>query len=277
MMARSDRISAMPSELPRFTIVTPSLNQAPFLERTIRSVIDQGYPNLEYFIMDAGSTDGSVEIIKRHEDRIDGWVSQPDGGQSAAINAGWSRGSGEIVAWLNSDDYYLPGSLRWMAGYMNAHPDALVVYGRAELVDRQGDTLAEVGWPYSRRTMVRSHNVIPQPAAFIRREALEMVGMLDETLHYVMDMELFLRIGRIRRPEFVDQPLAGMTKHPDAKTTRGRSGMARERWEVRLRYARASEVPILRAGQVASRASHLLPGGIRDLTDRIRRLDMRTG
>ncbi len=267
----------MSSDWPSFTIVTPSLNQGQFLERTIRSVIGQGYPNLEYFVMDAGSTDRSVDIIMRYADRIDYWVSEPDGGQSAAINAGWSRGSGEIVAWLNSDDYYLPGSLAAVAAYLQAHPDVMIVYGRGEVVDRQGEVLDQFGEPYSRRTMVMSHNVIPQPAAFIRREALDRVGMLDESLHYVMDMELFLRVGRIKAPRFLDQTLAGMTRHPDAKTSRGRSGMARERWQVRLRYARPAEVPLLRAGQIASRAFHSLPDWIRDATDRLRRLDLRTG
>ena len=262
---------------PSFTVVTPSLDQAQFLERSIRSVVDQGYPDLEYFVMDSGSTDGSVEIIERYADRIDYWVSAPDGGQSAAINAGWSRGSGEIVAWLNSDDYYLPGTLATIGAYLQAHPEVFVVYGRCDIVDRGGEVLDRVGEPYRRRTMVMSHNVIPQPATFIRREALDRVGMLDESLHYVMDMELFLRAGRIRAPRFIDQTLAGMTRHPDAKTSRGRSGMARERWQVRLQYARPAEVPLLRAGQLASLAFHALPDGIRDATDRLRRLDLRTG
>src|SRR5262245_60343512 len=105
-----------------FTVVTPSLNQARYLERSIRSVIDQDYPALEYFVMDAGSTDGSVDVIERYADRIDYWVSAPDGGQSAAINAGWSRGSGDVVAWLNSDDYYLDGAFATVAALMQAHP-----------------------------------------------------------------------------------------------------------------------------------------------------------
>lgn len=263
----------MPSELPTFTIVTPSLNQGQYIERTIRSVLDQGYPKLEYFVMDAGSTDGTVEIIRRYEDRIDHWVSQPDGGQSAAINAGWSRGSGEIIAWLNSDDYYLPGSLRCVAEFMSANPEALVVYGRTETVDAEGHHLSELGWPYNRRTMIMSQNVIPQPSAFIRREALEQAGMLDETLHYVMDFDFFLRIDRIRTPEFVPQHLAVMTIHPDAKTTRGRNRMAQERWKVRLRYASASEKPILRMGQLASRLFHQMPSGVRAGIDRVRRLN----
>src|SRR4051812_37287519 len=177
----------MPAELPRFTIVTPSFNQAAYLERTIRSIVDQGYPNLEYFVMDGGSTDGSIDIIKRYDEQIDYWVSGPDGGQAAAINAGWARGSGEIVAWLNSDDYYLPGALRWVADYMVSHPDEWVVYGKVEFVDPEVNLLADLGWPYSRRGMLLSRQLVPQPGAFIRREAIEKVGMLDEHLDYVMD------------------------------------------------------------------------------------------
>jgi glycosyltransferase involved in cell wall biosynthesis len=136
-----DRLTGMSSGLPSFTVVTPSFNQAQFLERSIRSVIDQDYPDLEYFVMDAGSTDGSVDIIERHADRIDYWVSEPDGGQSAAINAGWSRGSGDIVAWLNSDDHYMPGALETVGAYMQAHPDVMVAYGRCEILGRDGEIL----------------------------------------------------------------------------------------------------------------------------------------
>jgi len=267
----------MPSTQLGFTIVTPSLNQGQFIERTIQSVIDQDYPNLEYFVLDAGSSDDTVEIIRRYEDRIDYWVSQPDGGQSAAINAGWSRGSGEIVAWLNSDDYYLPGSLGMVAAYMTAHPEVLVVYGRADYVDAAGTPLDELGWPYDRRTMIMSRNVIPQPSTFIRRDALERVGMLDESLHYVMDFEFFLRIARVRAPEFIPQRLAVMTSHPDAKTTRGRDRMAQERWKIRLRYARAPEKPVLWVGRGASRLFHLMPTRVRAGIDRIRQPIDRAG
>jgi glycosyltransferase involved in cell wall biosynthesis len=262
----------MPSELPGFTIVTPSLNQGRFIERTIRSVLDQNYPNLEYFIMDAGSNDGTVEIIKRYQDVIDYWVSQPDDGQSAAVNAGWSRGSGEIVAWIASDDYYRPGSFQLVAEFMTAHPEAMVVYGRTEIIDVDGHPLYEVGSPYDRRTMIMSHNVIPQPSAFIRRDALERLGMLDETLHYVMDYEFFLRIARTGQPQYVPRVLASMTAHPGAKTWRGRDRMAAERWAVRRRHATAREIPILWLGKWGSRLFHAMPPTLRSRVDRLRRL-----
>src|SRR5687767_5199473 len=113
----------MSSPLPVISLVTPSLNQASFLERAIRSVIEQNYPNLEYIVMDGGSTDGSVDIIEEYSDRLAYWVSEPDGGQSAAINAGWSRSSGNVLAWLNSDDYLLPGTLQWPGQFFADHLD----------------------------------------------------------------------------------------------------------------------------------------------------------
>ena len=179
----------------------------------------------------------------------------------AAINAGWSRGSGQIVAWLNSDDFYLPGSLATVGAYLAAHPDVMVVYGRCDIVDRGGEVLDRVGEPYRSPDDGHVAQRHPQPAAFIRREALDRVGMLDVSLHYVMDMEALLRVGRIRAPRFIDETLAGMTRHPDAKTSRGRGGMAGERWQVRLRYARPAEVPLLRAGQLYLACSNRFPRG----------------
>ena len=188
---------------PRITVVTPSFNQAAFLERTLRSVLDQDYPNLEYIVMDGGSSDGSVEIIERYADRLAYWASGPDGGQTAAINAGWRRGSGDILAWLNSDDYYLPRAVQTAVDCLMAHPDEAIVYGQAELVDPTGASLAVLGQPFSRRVMMLKKNCIPQPAAFIRRSALDSAGYLDESLHYVMDLEFFIRASQIREPPFI--------------------------------------------------------------------------
>lgn len=257
--------------LPSLTVVTPSLNQGEFLERTIRSVLDQDYPDLQYIVMDGGSTDGSLDIIHRFAHRLDHWVSAPDGGQSAAINAGWRLARGAVVTWLNSDDFYLPGALARVGAFLGSHPDVMVAYGRGVEVDRAGRPLRELGWPYRRRTMIFSRNVIPQPAAFIRRDAIATLGMLDESLHYMMDLDLFLRIGAVKEPEFIDVPIAGMTSHRHNKTTRDRNRMARERWAVRLRHARSSEVPMLRMGQAASYGFHHLPSPLRTVIDRVRR------
>lgn len=251
--------SAMQETLPTITVVTPSFNQGAYLERTIRSVLDQEYPNLEYFVMDGGSTDGSVEIIRRYADRLDYWQSGPDGGQTAAINAGWRRAHGEILCWLNSDDYYLPRALHFIGRYMAAHPDLWVAYGSWEAVDETGHHLNYAGRPFNRRLMILSQNCIPQPSAFIRREAIDAVGYLDENLHYTMDLDLFMRIARHQTPAFVSRPLAAATRHAAAKTVREGDAMARERYLVRRRFARASELPLLLLQPYASRVYQALP------------------
>jgi len=170
----------MESDLPRITIVTPSFNQAQFLERTIRSVLDQEYPDLEYLVMDGGSTDGSVEIIRRFAERLTYWTSGPDGGQAAAINAGWRMAHGEVLAWLNSDDVFLPGALSAVGHAFQEHPKAVLVYGQTQLVDPDGLLLGTVGSAYRQRTLLYSHQLIPQPSSFFRRSAVEAVGLLDE-------------------------------------------------------------------------------------------------
>ena len=131
--------------LPSITVVTPSFNQARFLERTIRSVLDQGYAQLEYLILDGGSSDGSTDIIRAYESHLAYWISEPDDGQSAAVNAGWRRASGEILGWLNSDDFYLPGTLQFVGEFFAAHPDVAFLYGTCDVVDEAGRKLRQVG------------------------------------------------------------------------------------------------------------------------------------
>jgi glycosyltransferase involved in cell wall biosynthesis len=252
------------------TLVTPSYNQAAFLERTIRSVLDQQYPRLEYIVMDGGSTDGSVEIIKRYADRLFYWQSQPDGGQTAAINAGWRKGQGEVLAWLNSDDYYLPGALRLAGEYFRDHPEGWVMYGSVQLIDAAGQPLGFKGEPFRRRTMITSRDLIPQPSSFLRRAAIERVGEMDETLCYVMDLDLFMRIAEHSTPVFVPQVLSAHTIHPDAKTVKDRWPMGDERHMVLLRYARGLERLHVRIQPVQSRVYHLLPRPLRRIVTSLR-------
>lgn len=258
------------TELPRITIVTPSYQQAPFLERTIRSVLDQGYPNLEYFVHDGGSTDGSVEIIERYAAQLSAWRSGPDGGQSDAILSGWERATGDVVAWLNSDDFLLPGTLDFIGNTFANRPDETFVYGQVELVDTAGRPLGRIGEPFRRRTLLFSRNVVPQPAAFVRRSALVQAGSLDRDLHFAMDLDLWLRLAQIRAPVYVDRPLAGATVHAEAKTTRDRDPMARERQAVRMRHARGAERAVVALQPVASAAYWRLPEPARSLIDRVR-------
>jgi glycosyltransferase involved in cell wall biosynthesis len=200
--------------LPSLSIITPSYQQAEFIEQTIRSVLDQNYQPLEYLVMDGGSKDGTVEILKKYGDRLQ-WVSEKDGGQAAALNAGFARTHGEIVGWINSDDAYAPGAFAAVAEFFAAHPDVEWVFGRCPIIDRAGQI--HKGWitrykefwmrRYSHRRFL-IENFLSQPAIFFRRRLLEKVGPLDESYHCAMDYHLFARMGEVARPAFLDRELA---------------------------------------------------------------------
>ncbi len=185
------------SELPTVTVITPSYNQAEFLEETILSVLNQDYPEIEYLIIDGGSTDGSVEIIRRFQDRLAYWVSEPDQGQSHAINKGLQRANGEILGWLNSDDLYCSGAVRAAVEFFTSHPDVALMYGRAEMIGSDGAAMQTIPWvDFDPATCIaRQRYPIPQPAAFFRRDAMQRVGLLDEQLYYWMDWDYWIRIG----------------------------------------------------------------------------------
>jgi glycosyltransferase involved in cell wall biosynthesis len=184
------------SAWPRVTVVTPSYNQATFIEETIRSVLLQGYPNLEYIIVDGGSTDGSADIIARYADHLTWWVSEPDEGQSDAINKGFRRATGDIVAWLNSDDVYVPGALAESAGYLAQHPEIDVVYGDVRFIGPDGAFRGiEAGNAFSEKRLFGNLFSLTQPTAFVRRSSAERVGLLRTDLHYIMDLEWWLRLA----------------------------------------------------------------------------------
>lgn len=182
-------------EPPRISIITPSYNQAEFLERTLRSVLDQGYPNLEYIVIDGGSTDGSVEVIRSYETRLAYWVSEPDRGQVDAINKGLRRATGEWIAWQNSDDIYYPGAFARVAAMVAAHPQLDLVLGDINLIDARDRVIRDVR--YVRPTygaLLAEGMVLANQAAFWRRSLHDSVGYLDESLHYCLDFDWFLRI-----------------------------------------------------------------------------------
>jgi glycosyltransferase involved in cell wall biosynthesis len=188
-------VSILGEQLPRITVVTPSLNQSAYLEGTIVSVLSQDYPNLEYIVVDGGSTDGSVEIIEKYADHLAFWCSEPDRGQSHAINKGFARATGDILAWLNSDDYYEPDALRAVADvYCNA-PHTVMVYGDCYMLYPDGRTTLKRKISFDRNICLYSYLMVPQPSAFWRRDVYEAVGDLREDLQCAMDYDLFLKLA----------------------------------------------------------------------------------
>ena len=206
-------------ETPLVSIITPSFNQADYLEATIRSVLEQDYPSLEYIIIDGGSTDGSTEIIQRHANWLAYWISEPDQGQTEAINKGFSHARGEILAWLNSDDTYQPGAVREAVVYLQNQPEVGMVYGDANLIDQVGNVIGkfparQTDYPRLRRGYVH----IPQQAAFFRASLWRQVGPLDPTFFFAMDYDLWVRLARLAPLRYVPRPWANFRLHPGGKT-----------------------------------------------------------
>lgn len=206
---------------PRISIVTPSYNQGKFLEQTIRSVLLQNYPNLEYIIIDGGSSDNSIEIIKKYEKHLDYWTSERDSGQSDAINKGFRRSTGEIMAWLNSDDYFAPGTLNLVANELNKNTAVFALVGNCEIVftDRTETKLSK-GYYHSLSRLLEFWNgyTMPQSSIFWRKEVFDKVGFLNEDYHYTMDFDYWVRIGAHFNFKNIDKILSCATYHSEAKT-----------------------------------------------------------
>jgi len=192
-------------DLPLVTIVTPSYNQAEFLEYTIQSVLAQDYCPVEYIVIDGASTDGSVDIIQRYAggekqnnlDRPIWWISERDSGQAEAINKGLKRAHGEIIAWLNSDDLYLPGAISQAVACLQANPDLGMVFADAITIDAQGRPLNRLGFGDWGLAELMGFRIICQPAVFMRRSILEKAGFLDPTYHFMLDHHLWLRMAQV--------------------------------------------------------------------------------
>jgi len=208
---------------PRISVVTPSFNQDKFIEETIRSVLLQGYPELEYIIIDGGSTDRTIDIIKKYEPWLAYWVSEPDRGQSHAINKGWHRAHGEILAWLNSDDTYNPGAVRQAAKALQCDPAVSMIYGDMNYIDVSSNVIYRLkSKPYEFHKLLLD-NYITQSTVFLRREVLDRVGFLDERYRLIMDHELWLRIGRANAVAYVPGAvLANLRIYPETTSNRFR-------------------------------------------------------
>lgn len=212
----------MPEPLPSVSIVTPSFGQAAYIEATIQSVLEQDYPRLEYFVADGGSTDGTVDLLRKYESRLR-WISQPDRGQSDAINKGFSQTSGEILAWLNSDDTYAPGAISAVANFFAAHPEIGVVYGNADFIDAAGHRIGRCQniEPFSRHRLLYYSDFLVQPAVFFRRCVFESVGGLDPSLCWAMDYDLWLKLSTCTQFAFIPRVLANYRWLDTSKTGSG--------------------------------------------------------
>ncbi len=206
---------------PRLSIITPSYNQAAYLEETIRSVLDQGYPNLEYLVVDGASTDGSQEVIRRYEDRLAWWVSEPDHGQAEAINKGFKRATGDYIAWVNSDDLYLPGSFMRAIATFQQHPEAGLVFGDVLAIDSQSRTTNAMRYGNWGLEDLMAFSIIGQPGVFMRRAVLEDARdgdlYLDTRYHYLLDHQLWLRLALHAPMVHIPELLAAGRFHSDAK------------------------------------------------------------
>lgn len=208
-----------PPGIPRVSVVMPSYNQARYLEDAIRSVLSQTYPNVELFVVDGGSEDGSLEVIRRYAGELAGWVSEDDEGQVEAINKGLDRTSGKYVAWLNSDDLYLPEAVEEAVEQLEAEPDAGMVYANCVRCDADGRITS---WPTYRRYETRdllAFRILAQPTVFMRRTVLEEVGGPDPTFDLLFDHELWIRFSLVSRLRHVDAYWAVAREHAEAKNT----------------------------------------------------------
>lgn len=201
------------------TIVTPSYNQAHFLEATILSVLNQNYPNIEYIIVDGGSTDGSVEIIRHYSDRLSWWVSEKDHGQTDAINKGFAHANGEILAWINSDDTYESGAVSAAVKFLYSRPEIGLVYANTNFIDEKGRIIGR--FPAAQtdfRRLKRGYVHIPQQSAFFRAYLWQKVGPLDPSFFFAMDYDLWVRLARLAPIEYVPDLWANFRLHSTGKT-----------------------------------------------------------
>lgn len=231
-------------ELPLVSVVTPSYNQGAFLEETIRSVLSQDYPKVEYLVMDGGSTDGSLDIIRRYANRLAYWTSAPDRGQADAVNRGFARASGEILAWLNSDDTYEPGAVRAAVEALDTRPDVDALYGDCAYVDQAG-TLVTIfrAQPFDLTGYLCTEGFIHQPTVFLRRGVLDRVGPLDPSFTLCLDYEYWLRVATTCRWLYLPGVLARFRMHPAAKSQARRREFLDERLRCLDRLFADSNLP----------------------------------
>lgn len=228
---------------PKISILTPTLNQARFIEETIQSVLSQGYPNLEFIVVDGGSTDGTLDILRKYSESLV-WSSEPDRGQVDAINKGLLKASGDVIAYLNSDDIYTPNTLVTVGKYFTDHPDTMILTGKCSNMDVKGNEIRSIITLYKnlwlkigRDANLTVLNYVSQPATFWRKALLDSVGLFDPDCRYAMDYDYWLRTTRKHKLEFIDQTLAKFRVYPTSITSSNSDAQFKEELRVAARYA----------------------------------------
>ena len=233
------------NKFPKISLITPSFNHAKFIRITIDSILSQNYPNLEYIVMDGGSIDGTVEILKSYGKRIR-WISKKDKGQSDAINKGFKIATGEIVGFINSDDYLAPGSLNKIAEFFTVNINAYFVTGKCYVVDENNHEVREIVTLYKnfflkflRSTcLIYIINYISQPATFWRKKIMKKVGYFDENLHYSMDYEYWLRLLQYYKLYFIDEYLAYYRVHNASKAVMSPENQFQIEYDISRKYTK---------------------------------------
>ena len=258
-----------PTHTPLVSIITPSYNQAAYLEQTIQSVLAQDYPQIEYIVVDGASTDNSQDIIQKYSHQLAWWVSEKDHGQADAINKGFQRAQGEILAWLNSDDLYLPGAISQAVQSLGAHPEVGMVFGDAITMDANGRPLNRLTFGDWGLQELMNFRIICQPAVFLRRSILEQTGYLDLDYHFLLDHQLWIRMAAISPIRHASSLWAAARHHPEAKNVSQAAAFGEEAMRI-LDWMRAEPAlkPLVHehedhilAGAYRLQARYLLDGG----------------
>jgi len=226
----------------KISVITPSYNQAAFIGQTIRSVLEQGIEDLEYIIVDGGSADGTIDILRYYEEHLK-WISESDEGLADAVNKGIGMATGEIIGWLNSDDLYLAGALQTVSDYFNDHPECRWLYGRCQIIDSSGKERWKWITHYKNSRLKKfsiykllRENFISQPAVFFRKELFVKAGRLDLSLKYAMDYDLWLRFAEITPAGVINAELAKFRRHRSSKSETGFRKQFFEQYAVSRKY-----------------------------------------
>ena len=259
--------------LPLVSIITPSFNQSKYLTDAYRSVILQSYPNVEYFIVDGGSTDGSAEMIRgwgeKKDSRLKWWVSEKDEGQADAINKGFSRATGEIIAWLNSDDIYMKGAVEKAVGIFNANPDVVLIFSNVFSIDAESKLINVMRYGDWGLRDLMAFNIIGQPGVFMRKQSLDDAGYLNPNYHFLLDHHLWLRIAANHKIQHVNDFFAAARFHPEAKNIAQTEGFSKDAFSIvewmetdpELSKIFAEDRRKIMAGAFRFSARYLLDGG----------------